>query len=186
MSTIPVRRRDMRRQLTEARLLTAGLEELTESSDSELTIRGVALRAGVSPANAYKYFSSKNSLIAAIYLDLLRNLPPHNDVNISTERRVLATLNDMAAVVAGKPALASACASALIANEVAAEPFRVQIAAEVTERIATSLGPGWPATVHESVKLAYYGALIAARFERFDQVAAQLGGAIGLILDTHE
>ena len=53
-------------------MLTAGIEMLRESSYADLTVRAVAARAKVAPATAYTYFSSKNHLIAEVYLDLMR------------------------------------------------------------------------------------------------------------------
>ena len=56
---------------------------LRESSYADLTVRAVAARAKVAPATAYTYFSSKNHLIAEVYLDLMRQVPYFTDVNDS-------------------------------------------------------------------------------------------------------
>ncbi len=56
---------------------------LRESSYADLTVRAVAARAKVAPATAYTYFSSKNHLIAEVYLDLVRQVPYFTDVNDS-------------------------------------------------------------------------------------------------------
>ena len=56
---------------------------LRESSYADLTVRAVAARAKVAPATAYTYFSSKNHLIAEVYLDLIRRVPYFTDVNDS-------------------------------------------------------------------------------------------------------
>lgn len=178
----PTRSQKARRQATEARLLAAGLEELQESPRSELTIRSVATRAGVSPANAYKYFSSKNALVAAIYLDLLQDVSPHTDVSKTTKQRVVATMNDMATAVVDKPELAIACAAALVVNEPAVSPYRAQIAQEVSHRIRSALGPGWTHSTSNTLMLTLFGALIAARFEEFDNTNSRLAEAVDLIL----
>ena len=47
---------------------------LRESSYADLTVRAVAARAKVAPATAYTYFSSKNHLIAEVYLDLMQQV----------------------------------------------------------------------------------------------------------------
>ena len=62
-------------------MLVAGLEMLRESSYADLTVRAVAARAKVAPATAYTYFSSKNHLIAEIYLDLMQKVDYFTDVN---------------------------------------------------------------------------------------------------------
>lgn len=171
-----------RRQATEAKLLAAGLQELEESPPGELTIRTVAMRADVSPANAYKYFSSKNALIAAIYLDLLQNVPLRTNANDTTKQRVVATMNDMALAVADKPGLTIACAAALVVNECAVDPYRVRIAEEAARRIRAALGPGWTQSASATLQLTLFGALIAARFERFEETSARLEDAVHLIL----
>ncbi|MCV7423800.1 TetR/AcrR family transcriptional regulator [Mycobacterium yunnanensis] len=176
------RRQDRRRKETEGRLLAAGLEELHDSADGDISIRAVADRAGVSPANAYKYFSSKNALVAAIYLGLLQDLPLRTDVNVPTALRVVATMEDMLLVAAHKPELATACAASLIVSEPVVEPIRKAIAEEVSRRITSALGPGWPAHMTTSLGLIFNGALIGARFESFEKVWQGLEDAVHAIL----
>jgi AcrR family transcriptional regulator len=178
----PRQRQDRRRRETERKLLAAGLEELRCSPSGELSIRAVADRAQVSPANAYKYFSSKSALVAAIYLDLLQHAPLRTDVNVDTVRRVIATMHDMAMVAAERPELAFACAAALVANEPAVQPFREKIADELVRRIAAALGPGWSPNVSVTLRLIFSGALISARFQAFDQVATELEDAVSVVL----
>lgn len=179
----PRQRQDRRRQETERKLLAAGLEELRLSPNGELSIRSVADRAQVSPANAYKYFSSKSALVAAIYLDLLRKAPLHTDVDVDTAARVIAAMHDMALVAAEQPTLAVACAAVLVANEPAVKPLREEIAEELDRRIAAALGPGWSPSVNSALRLIFAGALIAARFVSFDEVAAELDEAVSVVLD---
>ena len=73
---------------------------LRESSYADLTVRAVAARAKVAPATAYTYFSSKNHLIAEVYLDLIRKVDYFTDVNDTTSSRVEKTLRAMALTVA--------------------------------------------------------------------------------------
>jgi AcrR family transcriptional regulator len=181
-NVLPRQRQDRRRLATERKLLAAGLEELKCSASGELSIRAVADRAEVSPANAYKYFSSKSALVAAIYLDLLRAAPLHTDVNVDTVKRVIATMHDMALVAAQRPELAVVCAAALVANEPAVKPFREAIADELNRRITAALGPGWSPSVSTTLRLIFSGALIAARFQSFDQVIAELEEAVSVVL----
>ena len=65
-----------------------------------VTVRAVAARANVAPATAYTYFSSKNHLVAEVYLDLVRQVPFFTDVNDSRLSRVQQTLRSLALVVA--------------------------------------------------------------------------------------
>jgi AcrR family transcriptional regulator len=77
-------------------------------------VRAVAARAKVAPATAYTYFSSKNHLIAEIYLDLIRRVDYFTDVNDSTAVRVEQSLRSLALVVADEPEVAAACTTALL------------------------------------------------------------------------
>ncbi len=176
------RRPDRRPRQTIRKVLAAGLTELRVSSYAGMTMRGVATRAGVSPASAYRYFPSKNALVATIYRNLLSDAPLHVDVNETTTARVTATMHDMALVGADEPELTAACATALMADDAAVTPVRVQIAAEVSRRIRSALGPGWPDAVISTLHMTYAGALMGSRFLPYEQVAIQLDKAVELIL----
>jgi TetR/AcrR family transcriptional regulator, cholesterol catabolism regulator len=180
------RRSDRRPAQTIRKVLDAGLDELRDSSYANLTMRAVATRAGVSPASAYTYFSSKSALVAAVYLRFLRDLPLHTDVNEPTKARVSATLRDMALVVADEPELTVACGAALMADDPAVRPLREQIGEEVSRRIAAALGPGWPRAVKATLQMMFSGALMTARFVNYDEIAGQLDEAVALILRAAE
>ena len=87
---------------------------LRESSYADLTVRAVAARAKVAPATAYTYFSSKNHLIAEIYLDLVQQVPYYTDVNEPMPIRVEKAFRNLALVVADEPEVAAACTTALL------------------------------------------------------------------------
>ncbi len=80
--------RNRRQEETFRKVLAAGIETLREKSYGDLTVRAVAARAKVAPATAYTYFSSKNHLIAEVYLDLVRQVPYFTDVNAPMPSRV--------------------------------------------------------------------------------------------------
>ena len=84
--TLPGRR--SRQEETVRKLVHAALETLRETSYADLTVRTVAARAQVAPATAYTYFSSKNHLVAEVYLDLVRQVPFFVDVNETRIGRV--------------------------------------------------------------------------------------------------
>ena len=71
---------------------------LRETSYADLTVRAVAARASVAPATAYTYFSSKNHLIAEVYLDLMQQVEYFTDVNESAACRVEKALRSFAPV----------------------------------------------------------------------------------------
>ena len=57
-------------------LVRATGEEVEEVGYSGLTVRNVARRAGVAPATAYNYFSSKDHLLAEVLWRRIQALPP--------------------------------------------------------------------------------------------------------------
>lgn len=181
-AAVTPRRSDRRPGRTIRKVLDAGLEELRESSYTNLTMRAVAQRAGVSPASAYTYFSSKSALVAAVYLRFLRELPLHTDVNHTTKTRVSATMRDMALVVADEPELTAGCGAALMADDPAVTSLREEIGAEVSRRIGAALGPGWPPAVKSTLQMTFAGALMTARFLTFQEISGQLDEAVNLIL----
>ena len=106
--------RNRRQEETFRKVLAAGIETLREKSYADLTVRAVAARAKVAPATAYTYFSSKNHLIAEVYLDLVRQVPYFTDVNEPMPTRVNKALRHLALVVADEPEVAAACTTALL------------------------------------------------------------------------
>lgn len=84
VTTEPTRRRLSDRQADTVRRLTdAAVAELRDGGYDTLTVRNVARRAGVAPATAYTYFTSKNHLIIEVFWRRLSALP---DVTAITER----------------------------------------------------------------------------------------------------
>ncbi|OOK70464.1 bacterial regulatory s, tetR family protein [Mycobacterium kansasii] len=108
------RPRNRRQAETFRKVLAAGMQTLRENSYTDLTVRMVAARAKVAPATAYTYFSSKNHLIAEVYLDLVRQVPYFTDVNVPMPVRVDQALRHLALVVADEPEVGAACTAALL------------------------------------------------------------------------
>ncbi|CRH15084.1 TetR family transcriptional regulator [Mycobacterium tuberculosis] len=104
--------RNRRQQATFRKVLAAAMATLREKSYADLTVRLVAARAKVAPATAYTYFSSKNHLIAEVYLDLVRQVPCVTDVNVPMPIRVTSSLRHLALVVADEPEIGAACTAA--------------------------------------------------------------------------
>jgi AcrR family transcriptional regulator len=164
----------------------AALETLRESSYAELTVRGVAARAQVAPATAYTYFSSKNHVVAEVYLDLVRRVPFFTDVNDTKIERVQQALRSLALVVADEPEIAAACTTALLSNDADVRPVREQIGAEIHKRIKSALGPDADARTVSALEMSYFGALVHAGSGVFTyrQLADRLGHLVGLIVDS--
>lgn len=173
-----------RQEETVRRLVGAALDTLRESSYADLTVRSVAGRARVAPATAYTYFSSKNHLVAEVYLDLVRQVPFFTDVNDSRHNRVEQQLRSLALVVADEPEVAAACTTALLSNDAAVRPVRDQIGAEIHRRIKSALGPDAQSRTVSALEMSYFGALVQAGSGAitYRQIADRLGYVAGLIL----
>jgi AcrR family transcriptional regulator len=175
-----------RQEETVRKLVRAALETLRESSYADLTVRAVAARAHVAPATAYTYFSSKNHLVAEVYLDLVRQVLFFTDVNDTRISRVQQALRSLALVVADEPEVAAACTTALLSNDAAVRPVREQIGAEIHQRIKSALGPDADTRTVSALEMTYFGALVHAGSGvlTYRQIADRLGYVVGLILNT--
>lgn len=65
---------ERRKRAQESRILDAALELVAESGLEALSIKGIAERADYSPAALYRYFGSKDELVAALALRAVRAL----------------------------------------------------------------------------------------------------------------
>jgi AcrR family transcriptional regulator len=178
--------RNRRQEETFRKVLAAGLETLRENSYADLTVRMVAARAKVAPATAYTYFSSKNHLIAEVYLDLVRRVPYFTDVNDPMPTRVKRALHHLALVVADEPEVAAACTTALLGGgaDPAVRAARDRIGAEIHRRIASAIGPGAEPSTVSALEMAFFGALVQAGSGEFTyrKIAERLDDVVRLIL----
>jgi AcrR family transcriptional regulator len=185
-STALVTTRNRRQEETFRRVLAAGMETLREKSYADLTVRAVAARAKVAPATAYTYFSSKNHLIAEVYLDLVRQVPYFTNVNDPMPLRVHNALRHLTLVVADEPEVGAACTTALLSggSDPAVSAARERIGAEIHRRIASAIGPGAnPGTV-SALEMAFFGALVQAGSGQFTyrEIADRLADVVRLVL----
>ena len=165
--------------------MAAGVEVLRETSYADLTVRAVAARAKVAPATAYTYFSSKNHLIAEVYLDLVRQVPYFTDVNEPMPTRVDKALRHLALVVADEPEVAAACTTALLGGggDPAVRSVRDRIGAEIHRRITSAIGPDAEPRIVSVLEMTFFGALVnaASGAYTYHQIADHLAYAVGLI-----
>ncbi|AGZ50776.1 TetR/AcrR family transcriptional regulator [Mycobacterium kansasii] len=180
------RPRNRRQEETFRKVLAAGMQTLRENSYTDLTVRMVAARAKVAPATAYTYFSSKNHLIAEVYLDLVRQVPYFTDVNVPMPVRVDQALRHLALVVADEPEVGAACTTALLGGgaDPAVRAARERIGVEIHRRIASAIGPGAEPTTVSALQMAFFGALVQAGSGEFTyhEIADRLADAVRLIL----
>ncbi|BBY26018.1 TetR/AcrR family transcriptional regulator [Mycolicibacterium sediminis] len=177
--------RNRRQEETFRKVLTAGIEMLRESSYADLTVRAVAARAKVAPATAYTYFSSKNHLIAEVYLDLMKQVPLFTDVNEPMPSRVEQALRAMALTVADEPEVAAACTTALLTGtDPTVRKVRDRIGAEIHRRIRSAVGPTGDPRVISALEMTFFGALVNAGSGAFTyhQIADRLSYVVALIV----
>ena len=181
--------RNRRQEETFRKVLAAGIETLRENSYADLTVRAVAARAKVAPATAYTYFSSKNHLIAEVYLDLVQRVPYFTDVNEPMQTRVDKALRHLALVVADEPEVAAACTTALLSGgaDPAVRSARDRIGIEIHRRITSAIGPDADARTVSALEMTFFGALVnaASGAYTYHQIADRLGYVVGLILPPH-
>lgn len=177
--------RNRRQEETFRKVLTAGFEMMRETSYGDLTVRAVAARAKVAPATAYTYFSSKNHLIAEVYLDVVRRVPYFTDVNEPMLERVQKALRSLTLAVADEPEVAAACTTALLSgNDPTVRRVRDRIGAEIHRRIRSAVGPDADPRVVSALEMTFFGALVNAGSGAFTyhQIADRLTYVVGVLI----
>ena len=166
------------------RLTEAALSEVRETGYADLTIRNVAARAGVAPATAYTYFSSKNHLLTEIFWRKLRALPPAGEDDRPPAARVETVLRDIVALVVAEPELAAGCTSALLGADEDVEALRRRVGAEIRDRLARGLGANAGPAVLSALEFAYAGALMHAAMgaHSYERIGEDLVSTAALIM----
>jgi AcrR family transcriptional regulator len=180
------RRLSARQAEVVANLVRAAEEETEDVGYAGLTVRGVARRAGVAPATAYTYFSSKDHLLAEVLWRRMESLPPVDaDMTVPVAKRVARTVRDMIPFAAESPALIDACTVALISPSPDVSHLRDRIGSETHRRLTTALGPGVDPRVVRVLEAAYSGALLTAGTGHmsFFDVPAFVAEAATLLVD---
>ncbi|NJP88450.1 TetR/AcrR family transcriptional regulator [Nonomuraea sp. FMUSA5-5] len=170
--TEPTRRRLSERQADTVRRLTdAAVAEVRATGFDGFTVRNVARRAGVAPATAYTYFTSRNHLVTEVFWRRLRALPPVTASAGQPRERVVAVLREIALLVSDEPELAAACTSALLGTDPDVRELRLRIGRTIHRRLLAALRPDAgsgarptpeEARVLNALEFAYAGALLHA------------------------
>ncbi len=146
-----------------ANLVRAAEEETEEGGYAGLTVRTVARRAGVAPATAYTYFSSKDHLLAEVLWRRMEALPPvDTDAAVPMADRVERTIRDMIPFAGQSTALIDACTMALISPNPDVAHLRDRIGALTHRRLAAAVGPDADLRVVRVLEASYSGALLTA------------------------
>ncbi|WP_193607228.1 TetR family transcriptional regulator [Nocardioides lijunqiniae] len=184
VSSLPRRGLNARRAETVERLLAAADLELREVGPEALTVRTVALRAGVSAATAYTYLASKNHLFAELFLRHLQSDVAPTPAGADPVARVQAVTRHLAASLAASPELAAGVTSALLGSDPEVARLRLRIGAEYVDRFAEALGERPDPAVVETLALAFSGALLQAGMGlmTYTEMGARLDVVVATIL----
>ena len=166
------------------RLTSAAVEVLREKGAGGLAVRAVAARAGVAPATAYTYFSSKGHLIAEVFWRRLDGLVTRIPEGGSTVDRVVAVLRDVALLIADEPELSSAVTGALLGDDPDVSHLRVRIGLDIRRRLVEALGADDDDEVITALEMVYAGALVRAGmgYGSYSDMADAIESAARLIL----
>jgi len=183
----PTRRRRSRETDAVPRLVDAAGTEIRVNGYDGLTMRNVARRAGLAPATAYTYFSSKDHLVAEVFWRRLVALPSAPiDRRRSASTRVAAALRDVGALVTAEPELAAACTKALVADDPDVRSLQERIGAIFHDRIALALGTDATPAVLRALDLAMAGALIHSGTGHlpYDRMAERIAEVTALLVQS--
>jgi AcrR family transcriptional regulator len=165
-------------------LLDAAVELVAETGYEGLTIRRVAQQAGVAPATAYTYFSSKDHVLAEIFWRRLQARPRTPiDGRKSPADRVATATRDLALLVADEPALAAAVTTALLAHDPDVKRLRDQMGSAFVERLQEALGRDATTDLVSSLTLVLTGAMLTAGMGNLDyaDLPARMAAATALM-----
>jgi AcrR family transcriptional regulator len=148
---------------TVAALVDAAVNEVAETGYDGLTVRGVARRAGVSPATAYTYFASKEHLLTEVFWRRLEALDtPRPSRRQRPADRVGDAVRDVALLVADEPELAAGVTTALLAHDTDVQVVRDRIGAAIAARLAAAMGPEADPRGVQILTFTFIGALLSA------------------------
>ena len=146
----------------------------------------MARRAGVAPATAYTYFSSKDHLLAEVLWRRMESLPAiDTDLSVPRAQRVEEAVREMTPFASSSPALVDACTVALISPHPDVAHLRDRIGAQTHHRLTAALGPEPDARAVRVLEAAYRGALLTAGIGHmsFLDVPAFVAEAATLLFD---
>ncbi len=146
-----------------AQLVRATEQEVETVGYAGLTVRSVARRAGVAPATAYNYFSSKDHLLAEVLWRGMQALPPvATDDGRSVPDRVADAVRAMVLLTTESPALVDASTQALLSTSADVKHLRDRIGSVIHHRLAAAVGPDADPMVVRVLQTSFSGALLEA------------------------
>ncbi|MDZ5620475.1 TetR/AcrR family transcriptional regulator [Nocardioides bizhenqiangii] len=179
---MPRQQLNERQAVTVQRLLDAGLAQLAEVGPEALTIRQVAVRAGVSPATAYTYFSSKSHLLAELFHRAIVDQTPPVPGGGSATERVQAVTRALSDLCERNPHVAAGANVALLGSDPDVERLRLRIGGEFVTRFDAALGESSTPELVDALVLVFSGALLQAGMGLISY--AELGDRLDTVVAT--
>jgi AcrR family transcriptional regulator len=167
-------------------LVQATSEEVEEVGYAGLTVRTVARRAGVAPATAYNYFSSKDHLLAEVLWRRIHALPPVTAADGgSVSQRLADAVRDMVLFTSESPALVDACTVALLSSNPDVKQLRDRIGAQIHRRLVAAVGRDVDPLVVRVLETCFSGSLLAAGMGHmpYGDIPGLLTAAAELLVD---
>ena len=175
---------------TVAKLTDAAVDVLNTEGFDGLTVRMVAKRAGVAPATAYTYFSSKSHLVAEVFWRRLADGVAAPDPFLAPIDRVAGVLRAVSLVVAGEGQLGGAVTVALLGTDPDVEHLRWRIGGFIRVRLAEAVGadPENPGPVVDALEMLYAGGLVHAGMGHlsYEQTSDRLVAAARMIMEHQQ
>ncbi len=179
---MPRQQLNERQAATVRRLLDAGLAQLAEVGPEALTVRQVAVRAGVSPATAYTYFSSKNHLLAELFHRAIVDQTTPVSGAANAVERVQVVTRALSDLCERNPHVAAGANVALLGSDPDVERLRLRIGGEFVTRFDDALRESSTPELVDVLVLAFSGALLQAGMGLISY--AELGDRLDTVVAT--
>jgi len=178
------------------RVIRAALDLGASGGYDAVQMRDVATSAGVALGTIYRYFSSKDHLLAAAMvewtLDLERRVgqrPPKGD---TTAERVGDVLRRATRAMEKEPKLSESVVTALLSPDRGAASCQEDVSASMTRILSMALGddfdPAFQAQVTRTLGHVWFSSLIGwvNGWSGFNKVSDELDLATHLVLDQYD
>jgi AcrR family transcriptional regulator len=177
------------------RVLRTSLELGAKGGYDAVQMRDVATEAGVALGTIYRYFSSKDHLLAAAMVEWVSDLerrvgqrPPKGE---TTAERVRDVLSRATRAMEKEPLLSEAVVTALLSPDRGAASCQEEVSASMVRILSHALGddfdPDFQAQVTRTLGHVWFSALIGwvNGWSGMDRVANEVDLATHLILDQY-
>ncbi|CAN5876668.1 TetR family transcriptional regulator [soil metagenome] len=177
------------------RVVRAALELGAAGGYDSVQMRDVATSAGVALGTIYRYFSSKDHLLAAAMVEWVHDLerrvgqrPPRGD---STAERVVDVLRRATRAMEREPRLSAAVVTALLSPDRGAAACQEDVSASMTRILSGALGddfdPAFQAQVTRTLGHVWFSSLIGwvNGWSGMAKVADEVELATHLVLDSY-